>query len=189
MGSEEKWILWFGDDFGGISEDARNLVGERAEFEHVRKGRAPSAARILYFNGSSRRMQYACVLVQGFAQCIVGGHFGGLSRARCGARAVMLASRSVRLRRREDGDAASFAGQLETFLYIRSEEDLLQSVCSCWSSLHSERVSEYSKSIAGTDASSQTCAVVVQLMVAKARAQLALCLLQILSQRIEMKSL
>ena len=27
VGGKEKWILWFGDDFGGTSEHARNLVG------------------------------------------------------------------------------------------------------------------------------------------------------------------
>ena len=49
------------------------------------------------------------------------------------------------------------------------------------------RSSEYSKSIAGTDASSQTCAVVIQLMVAKARAAFMFTANPI--QRIEMKSL
>ena len=65
----------------------------------------------------------------------------------------------------EDSKEASFAGQLETYLSLRGEEEVMRSVRLCWDSLFSERVTEYRK-LAGLSEghASITCCVVIQLM-------------------------
>ena len=65
----------------------------------------------------------------------------------------------------EDSKDASFAGQLETFLSLDGEDEVVDAVRKCWASLFSERVTEYRK-LAGLSEghASITCCVVVQLM-------------------------
>src|SRR5947199_10553849 len=43
----------------------------------------------------------------------------------------------------EDGAAASFAGQQETFLGVSGEREVCDAVGRCWASLHSERAKAY----------------------------------------------
>src|SRR5262249_54854623 len=43
----------------------------------------------------------------------------------------------------EDGAAASFAGQHETYLNVRGAESVVQSIARCWRSLHAPRALEY----------------------------------------------
>ena len=69
----------------------------------------------------------------------------------------------------EDSKKASFAGQLETFLGVIGEEDVLLSVKRCWASLFTERVVKYA-SVAGKISldrilSDVSCCVIVQEMV------------------------
>jgi phosphoenolpyruvate synthase/pyruvate phosphate dikinase len=60
---------------------------------------------------------------------------------RCGEEAPSVAVRSSALD--EDGAAASFAGQHETFLNIVGAGAVAEAVIRCWASLHSPRALEY----------------------------------------------
>lgn len=62
----------------------------------------------------------------------------------------------------EDGNAHSFAGQFETFLYVPKER-LIENIKQVWCSAHSERVSAYRESHAIE--ASQGIAVIVQEMI------------------------
>lgn len=64
----------------------------------------------------------------------------------------------------EDLPDASFAGQQETFLNIRGNEDLLEAVQKCWASLYGARAIYY-RSKQGFDDRSVNIAVVVQQLV------------------------
>jgi Phosphoenolpyruvate synthase/pyruvate phosphate dikinase len=44
---------------------------------------------------------------------------------------------------REDASAASFAGQFETYLGVRGDDELLQSVMGCYASLYNDRAVTY----------------------------------------------
>ncbi|KAH9249826.1 hypothetical protein BASA81_012421 [Batrachochytrium salamandrivorans] len=67
----------------------------------------------------------------------------------------------------EDSSDASFAGQLETFLGVRGQDEVVQAVKACWASLYSDRVDSYRKMAGkgrGTKESSISVCVVVQRM-------------------------
>ena len=64
----------------------------------------------------------------------------------------------------EDLPDASFAGQQETFLNVRGEEDLIQRLKECWASLFTKRAIYY-RNEKGFDQDSVEIAVVVQEMV------------------------
>ncbi len=64
----------------------------------------------------------------------------------------------------EDSASFSFAGQLETFLYQRSLEDVAGALCACWASCLSARVLAY-RQRAGMNATMPRMAVVVQQMI------------------------
>jgi pyruvate,water dikinase len=64
----------------------------------------------------------------------------------------------------EDLPGASFAGQQETYLNVRGEQDVLQAVKQCWSSLWTPRALAY-RARAGIDPASVSLAVVVQALV------------------------
>ncbi len=64
----------------------------------------------------------------------------------------------------EDLPDASFAGQQETFLNIRGEEDLVEAVQKCWASLYGARAVYY-RSKQGFDDHSVNIAVVIQQLV------------------------
>ena len=66
--------------------------------------------------------------------------YRGLGR-RCGMDAPSVAVRSSALD--EDGAAASFAGQHETYLNVVGPEAVAEAVVRCWASLHSPRAREY----------------------------------------------
>lgn len=68
----------------------------------------------------------------------------------------------------EDGDAASFAGQYETFLNVSGCDALLAAVRRCWALLRSERALAYRRHL-GRDESVPAMAVVVQRMVPAAQ--------------------
>lgn len=63
----------------------------------------------------------------------------------------------------EDSAAASFAGQLETYLNT-NRQDLIQNIENCWQSLKTKRVQEYSKA-QNIDEDKNAVAVIVQGMV------------------------
>jgi pyruvate,water dikinase len=63
----------------------------------------------------------------------------------------------------EDGEAASFAGQQETYLYVRGLEDVLDRVRDCWASFFSDRALFYRAEKGSLD--DIEMAVVVQRMV------------------------
>lgn len=67
----------------------------------------------------------------------------------------------------EDAADASFAGQLESYLGVRGEANVLEAVRKCWASLQSDRVKAYSALMGGGAATgaSVACCVVVQCMV------------------------
>lgn len=64
----------------------------------------------------------------------------------------------------EDGAAASFAGQQETFLNIEGNESLCQAIEDCWNSLASERARAYRRQ-QGIEEDSMAMAVVVQRLI------------------------
>jgi pyruvate,water dikinase len=63
----------------------------------------------------------------------------------------------------EDGEAASFAGQQETYLHVRGLDDVLDRVRECWASFYSERALFYRAQKGSLD--DVEMAVVVQQMV------------------------
>ena len=63
----------------------------------------------------------------------------------------------------EDGEAASYAGQQETYLYVRGADDVLVRVRDCWASFFSERALFYRQRKGSLD--DLDMAVVVQRMV------------------------
>lgn len=66
---------------------------------------------------------------------------GQLSTAYQGLRAPSVAVRSSATA--EDGATAAWAGQLESYLYINSEQALRDAVVDCWASLYSPRALSY----------------------------------------------
>ncbi len=64
----------------------------------------------------------------------------------------------------EDLAAASFAGQYDTFLNVRGDEELLRAVAMCWASLWNRRAARYRRQHSVSHAAAQM-AVVVQEMV------------------------
>lgn len=81
---------------------------------------------------------------------------------RCGSEGVLVAVRSSTTL--EDSSNTSFAGQHDTCLNVRGEEEVLERVLQCWSSLYSAPALHYraSRHLRGEDA---LMAVVVQKMV------------------------
>lgn len=69
----------------------------------------------------------------------------------------------------EDLPDASFAGQHDTVLDVEGEADLVAAIDTCWKSLHGDRAAAY-REAHGTDPADARMAVVVQRMVAPARA-------------------
>jgi pyruvate,water dikinase len=64
----------------------------------------------------------------------------------------------------EDGEAASFAGQQETFLGVQGDEALIESITACWNSLRGERAIAY-RQAQGIDEHALAMAVIVQKLV------------------------
>ncbi len=64
----------------------------------------------------------------------------------------------------EDSARASFAGLLETYLYLHSEDEVLDAIRACWASAFAPRVVEYRRR-QGMDAADVHMGVVVQRMV------------------------
>ncbi len=65
----------------------------------------------------------------------------------------------------EDGAAASFAGQHETYLNIAGAEAIIQAITRCWESAHSERALDYRRR-QGLSVERPQLAVLVQQLVA-----------------------
>ena len=72
-----------------------------------------------------------------------------LSRAQ-GTEALCVAVRSSCTA--EDSTAASFAGQLESFLGVVGQDQVLDAVRACWGSLYAERVQRYRQGMDSRDA-------------------------------------
>jgi pyruvate,water dikinase len=70
----------------------------------------------------------------------VAGAYGELCR-RCGAADVPVAVRSSAVG--EDAPDASFAGEHDTFLWVRGADEVLAAMRRCWASLFSERATAY----------------------------------------------
>jgi pyruvate,water dikinase len=65
----------------------------------------------------------------------------------------------------EDGDAASFAGQQETYLWVVGEDDVVAKVRECWASLYTPQAIAYRSGMSAVDASEASkISVAVQLM-------------------------
>ncbi len=62
----------------------------------------------------------------------------------------------------EDLEGASFAGQYETYLNIKTNEEFLQAVKECWSSYFATRVAQYKEEMAENEEDMPLMAVVVQ---------------------------
>jgi len=69
----------------------------------------------------------------------------------------------------EDLDDASFAGQMETFLYVRGVSDVVRYVRECWASLYTDRAIFYRRANSFSE-NDISIAVVVQHMVAADKA-------------------
>lgn len=106
---------------------------------------------------SSIRQRVRSAPLHGRLRVELGWAFSELSSA--GAPALAVRSSSTR----EDQDAAAAAGLHDTFLNVRDEEALVESVRACWASLFQPRVLAYLRTIA--DAPDATMGVVVQAMV------------------------
>ncbi|TFD46949.1 phosphoenolpyruvate synthase [Cryobacterium frigoriphilum] len=65
----------------------------------------------------------------------------------------------------EDGDAASFAGQQETYLWVVGADDVIDKVRECWASLYTPQAIAYRSELSVADASEASkISVAVQLM-------------------------
>jgi pyruvate, water dikinase len=64
----------------------------------------------------------------------------------------------------EDSEEATFAGQQETYLWVRGTEQLYEAVCNCWASLYSPEAVSYRADMAAED-QAPAMGVTVQLMV------------------------
>lgn len=65
----------------------------------------------------------------------------------------------------EDGDAASFAGQQETYLWVVGADDVVAKVRECWASLYTPQAIAYRAGMSETDAAEASkISVAVQLM-------------------------
>ena len=64
----------------------------------------------------------------------------------------------------EDDHSHSFAGQLESFLFVRGEDRLIRAIRGCWASVYSPRSLAYHQ-MHGLDPSEASVAVIVQSMV------------------------
>jgi pyruvate,water dikinase len=65
----------------------------------------------------------------------------------------------------EDGDAASFAGQQETYLWVVGADEVIDRVRECWASMYSPQAIAYRHSLEETDAQEASkISVAVQLM-------------------------
>ncbi len=104
--------------------------------------------------GTIRRLIVSTPLPPALAQAIRAAH-GALAHGEC----VAVRSSAVS----EDGSTASFAGQQETYLNVRSAEDVLRRVQECWASFFSPRALFYraQKAVLGDT----RMAVVVQEMI------------------------
>jgi pyruvate, water dikinase len=84
--------------------------------------------------------------------------------ARSGTDEVCVAVRSSSAA--EDAADRSFAGEHDTYLWVRGVDELQQRVRECWASLHTARAVAYRAQAAAPDAVPDAMAVVVQQMVA-----------------------
>ena len=75
----------------------------------------------------------------------VAGAYAELCR-RCGTDDVPVAVRSSAVG--EDAPDASFAGEYETYLWVRGEADVMEAVRRCWASLFTERAIAYRRRVA-----------------------------------------
>ena len=82
--------------------------------------------------------------------------------ARCGTDAVGVAIRSSATA--EDQPDASFAGQQDTYLWVRGADDVVEHVRRCWSSVFTDRAIAYRRAM-GYDDGSVSMSVGVQKMV------------------------
>lgn len=65
----------------------------------------------------------------------------------------------------EDGDAASFAGQQETYLWVVGADEVIAKVRECWASLYTPQAIAYRSGMSATDAAEASkISVAVQLM-------------------------
>ncbi len=65
----------------------------------------------------------------------------------------------------EDGDAASFAGQQETYLWVVGADEVIAKVRECWASLYTPQAIAYRSGMSSTDAAQASkISVAVQLM-------------------------
>ncbi len=80
----------------------------------------------------------------------------------CGIESIPVAVRSSATS--EDQPDASFAGEHDTYLWVRGADDVLHSVRRCWASLYTDRAIAYRRTMGYTDAAA-AMAVAVQKMV------------------------
>jgi pyruvate, water dikinase len=65
----------------------------------------------------------------------------------------------------EDSAEATFAGQLESYLWVRGADAVCQAVSECWASLNSPAATSYRERLGGDAANAPAMGVTVQLMV------------------------
>ncbi|GBG32493.1 Pyruvate, phosphate dikinase [Hondaea fermentalgiana] len=66
----------------------------------------------------------------------------------------------------EDAEAASFAGQLESYLGLRGMDQIWPAVLKCWDSLTAQRVEAYTRALGSASGNGTiACCVVIQIMV------------------------
>jgi pyruvate, water dikinase len=92
----------------------------------------------------------------------VGTRYAELA-ASVGAASPPVAVRSSALG--EDGGEATFAGQQDTYLWVRGADDICNAVRTCWVSLYSTEAISYRMRLAGAAAERPAMGVTVQLMV------------------------
>jgi pyruvate,water dikinase len=91
----------------------------------------------------------------------VTGAYAELSR-RCGEPDVPVAVRSSAVG--EDSVDASFAGEHDTYLWVRGEAEVLAAVRRCWASLFTDRAISYRRRVSGTAAGAEMSVLVQQMV-------------------------
>jgi pyruvate,water dikinase len=116
----------------------REAVGEEAlaEIDRVLTGEAPLADRAATAAKLVEQLWPPASMAD-----VIRGAYDTLCE-RCGSENVAVAVRSSAAS--EDTEGASFAGEYESYLWIRGADDVLAAVVRCWSSLFSERALSYS---------------------------------------------
>lgn len=148
------------DALAGIGPDEVDRLAHAAHVigEAIRSAPVPDAVR----EEVAARYAEVAARAGGEAQARARGDAEARSGAAAGAEAPPMAVRSSALG--EDSSEATFAGQQETYLWVRGVDDICHAVRDCWASLYSTEAISYRARLGGGAPEQPAMGVTVQLM-------------------------